>query len=86
MNTLLALNVDYLRPSRTIETILISNKISEKVVFVYNYEGNSFRVFDNVITLINFFESNLESKYHFNSEIELDKFLSTIELNNLNKK
>lgn len=80
MNSFHTINIDYLKPSKTIETILVSNKKSEKVVFVYNYEGVSFRVFDNIFSIVQFFNSNTESKHHFESENELDKFLSTIEL------
>lgn len=80
MNSFRAINTDYLKPSRTIETVLVSNKKLKKVLFVYNYEGNSFRVFDNTISLMEFFSSNTESKYNFDSENKLDEFLSTVEL------
>lgn len=80
MNSFYAINVDYLRSSRTIETIVVSNKKLKKVFFVYNYEGYSFRVFDTTTSLLDFFDSRIESKYHFDSEYKLDKFLSTIEL------
>ncbi len=81
MNTIRAINTDYLRPSRTIETLLVSSSNSEKVFFVYNYEGYSFRLFNSHLSLINFFKYNeSESDYHFDTETELDLFLSNIDL------
>ena len=81
MNTIRAINTDYLRPSRTIETLLVSSSNSEKVFFVYNYEGYSFRLFNSHLSLINFFKYNeSESDYRFDTETELDLFLSNIDL------
>lgn len=78
MNTFKALDVAYIRSSRTIETILISNGNNSKAFFVYNHEGNSFRVFEDHLDLIHFFQDKAESNYHFNTEIELDDFLSNV--------
>lgn len=78
MNEFEAIDVDYLRPSRTIETVLVTNKNIKKVFFVYNYEGYSFRVFENHLDLINFFQESAESDYHFDTEEELDHFLRSI--------
>ena len=55
MNYIKTLNTDYLRASRTIETVLVKSRKDETVVYVYNYEGYSFRVFNSTIKLINFF-------------------------------
>lgn len=75
--------MDYLRSSRTIETILVSNLVNEKVFFVYNYEGYSFRVFSSHSDLINFFQdNNLDSEFHFDTENELCLFLSKVDLKN----
>lgn len=76
MNSIRTINTAYIRPSRTIETILVSDKSIEKVVFVYNYEGNSFRVFLDRINLIDFFKSeDISEDIHFDNETELDLFL-----------
>lgn len=83
MNTIRAINTDYLRPSRTIETVLISNSKFEKVFFIYNYEGNSFRLFFSHSALIDFFENNNSKCYfHFATDDELDFFLRNINLSN----
>ncbi len=72
MNTFKAVHTEYLRSSRTIETVLVSNEEQSQVFFIYNYEGNSFRVFKNHLDLINFFQNKTESDFYFNTEIELD--------------
>lgn len=76
MNTIKVLNTSYLRPSRTIETVLVSNSQKEKIYFIYNYEGYSFRVFETHLKLLNFFQDKIESDYYFESEKDLDNFLS----------
>lgn len=80
MNNFQAINAEYLRASRTIETVLVTKENSSKVFFIYNYEGNSFRVFQSQMNLIHFFLNKTESDFHFNSEIELDHFLSEVNI------
>jgi hypothetical protein len=82
MNTFHTINTEYLRSSRTIETILVSRVNLSKVFFVYNYEGNSYRVFQNHLGLINFFQDKTECDFHFNKETELDHFLSQVDIIN----
>lgn len=79
MNTVRTINTDYLRSSRTVETLLVSNANSERVFFVYNYEGYSFRLFKSHLSLMKCFQDN-ESDFHFETEKELDLFLSNIDL------
>lgn len=78
MNAFECINVKYLHPSRTIETILVSNKFTSIIFYVYNYEGVSFRVFKSYSNLMNFFQDKKEEDYHFSTENELDKFLSEV--------
>lgn len=80
MNTFKAIHVEYLRSSRTIETVLVSNQELSQVFFIYNYEGNHFRVFKNHLDLINFFQDNAECDFEFGTEEELDLFLSDVKL------
>lgn len=82
MNTFQNINTDYIKSSRSIETVLVSNENLKKLFFIYNYEGNSFRVFENHLDLINFFQNKAECNFHFNSEIELDSFLSKVKIAN----
>lgn len=61
MNNVEIIEVNYLRPNRTVETILLtdlSDSSHQKVVYVYNYEGYHYRVFDNLIELTKFFNNN----------------------------
>ena len=80
MNTYRAINTFYLRPSRTIETILVSKGNVEKIFFVYNYEGWFFRVFENVLDLMNFFDDLFEPEAYFEDETELDNYLESTEI------
>ncbi|MDO6761062.1 hypothetical protein Q4566_12700 [Tamlana sp. 2_MG-2023] len=80
MNTFKALDVEYLRSSRTIETILVTNKNLSEIFFVYNYEGVSYRVFKTHLDLIHFFQDHTDNSIHFSTEDELDDFLSEVKL------
>ncbi len=80
MNNIQTINTAYIRTSRTIETVLVSKENLSKVFFIYNYEGYSFRVYENHLDLIHFFQNNIETDVHFNSEVELDNFLSEVKL------
>lgn len=80
MNTFLTINTEYLRASRTVETTLILKGNLSKVFFIYNHEGNSYRVFENHLGLINFFQNKAECDFHFNKDIELDHFLSQVKI------
>lgn len=79
MNSLQTLQtIYYSRASRTIETILVSNETKSKRFYVYNYEGYSFRVFETKKGVSDFFNLNIESKFHFDTENSLDNYLSNI--------
>lgn len=80
MNTIRVIETEYIRGSRTIETVLVSNDNSDKTFFVYNYEGVSLRVFEYLIDLMAFFQGKRESDYHFNSDNKLDEFLSEVKI------
>ncbi|WP_163517239.1 hypothetical protein [Gelidibacter japonicus] len=80
MNTFTSLHTEYLRSSRTNETVLVSNKNLSQVFFIYNYEGNSFRVFKNHLDLILFFQDKAEADYEFGTEEELDGFLGEVNI------
>jgi len=75
MNKIEVIQSDYLRASRTIETTRISNGTKSILIYVYNYEGNNFRLFNDTIELIDFFESNIEPELSFDKELELDNYL-----------
>ena len=82
MNNYQTIDVSYIRPSRTIETILLKNKTKERVLYVYNFEGWHYRIFKNIINIIDFFDDKFEPEISFESDKELDKFLENINLDN----
>lgn len=69
------IHTEYLTPSRTIETIEVGVKDRLKTVYVYNYEGYSFRLFTTEDSLKDFFSIGKEPDIHFSEEEELDDFL-----------
>lgn len=81
MNNIACIDVSYLRPSRTIETILLENSSKKRIVYVYNYEGWHFRFFNNIIEILNFFRDKFEPEISFETEEELDKYLENLDLN-----
>lgn len=81
MNNYSQIEVNYLRPSRTIETILLENSSKKRIVYVYNYEGWHFRVFNNIIQVLDFFDDKFEPEFSFEDEAELGKYLENLDLN-----
>jgi hypothetical protein len=77
MNKINQLEVTYLRPSRTIEELELSNNGSKETCFIYNYEGNLFYYFDSKVSLFAFFKQNDYSIIPFENETDLDQFLLT---------
>jgi hypothetical protein len=80
INHFIAEDVDYLRPDKTIETVMVSNEHRTQVYYVYNYQGLHFRVFPYITDLMEFFDKGTEPKYHFESDEELDAFFETMSL------
>jgi len=80
MNNFITTEIKYISPSRTIETIEVRNLRMQKRLYLYNYEGYSFRVFLEIESLINFFKGKCESDFYFDSENSLDNFLETISI------
>ena len=75
MITILNSHTHYLRPSRTIETLLITNGKRQKTVYVYNYEGYHFRVFFSIQQITAFFDGLFVPPVSFDDEMSLDDFL-----------
>ncbi|RAI93848.1 hypothetical protein LV83_00754 [Algoriphagus yeomjeoni] len=79
-NAIVFCQSDYLRSSRTIETVILSKGTRERALFIYNYEGYSFRVFEDILALILFFETGVDRSIHFDSEVGLDGFLERVSI------
>lgn len=80
MNKFISLNTQYLSSSKTIETVEVSNSKTKKIFYIYNYNGYSFRIFNNVLDIIQFFEIESKDFFHFNTEEELDNYFSKLVL------
>ena len=78
MNNFKAIDVFYIRSNRTIEIILVSNEQKERVFFVYNYEGCYFRVFMDILDLLNFFDNVSDVEFVYDDEEKLDKYFETV--------
>jgi len=76
------LYVDYIKPSRSIETYMLSNGKCFCIVYIYNYDGRHFRVFGSILSLIGFFNGENQGDYNFEDEDELDNFLENYPINN----
>jgi hypothetical protein len=75
MNKIIPFSTVYLSPSRTIEILNLVKFEGINQIYIYNYEGKHFRVFENLIGLIQFFELRIEPPVSFHSELDLDDFL-----------
>ncbi len=77
MNTIRLLKTIYLRPSRTIDIILLSNPIHNrtKIVYIYNYEGTHYRLFSCKRKVRDFFNNMDDDSVHFLKEQRADKYL-----------
>jgi hypothetical protein len=80
MNHFTAEDGAYLRPDKTIETVIVTNSHRTQVYYVYNYQGVSFRVFPYLTDLLNFFKEGTEPQYHFETDEALDAFFEGVSL------
>lgn len=80
MNKIELLQTNYIRSNRTIDTVSLTDLKSndrQTVVYIYNYEGYHFRIFENIFEISNFL-LNEEHKIieDFDSEDNCYKYLS----------
>ena len=64
----------YFRADRSIDTLIIN----EEVYYVYNYEGWHFRLFNEVVEVIAFFNGEKSHFVEFETEEELDNYIENI--------
>lgn len=84
MNNIKTLQVNEIKyASRTLETILLINpKKQEKVVYLFNYEGVSFSIFENVFEVANYFcGRDFQVLKEYSHERWVDNFLEKYEFN-----
>lgn len=83
MSNFSVIQAEYLRSDKTIETILITDKKYSKLIYVYNYEGVCFRVFNEILELSKCLQGisyNLLAEC--TTENELDDFLQHLQVDN----
>lgn len=80
MNTFQSIDVSYLHSNRTVETILLKNSRSEKTLYVYNYEGWHFRIFESIGDVLSFFNEEFVPTLSFENEKELETYLTNVDL------
>ena len=78
MNQIRALATEYIKPSTTIEVILVSTQTKGRVFYVYNYEGYHYRLFENILDLIAFFEGENPPYLEFNTDVEINRYLEAV--------
>lgn len=69
----------YITPNRTLETLSVDG--SDTYLYVYNYKGVHFRLFMDIVELVQFFQLGTEPKYDFSEEGELDLFIEDYKKN-----
>ena len=76
MNTIQTVQVDYINyASRTLETIILTNEeMSQKVVYLYNHDGQSFRIFENLLEVANYLHNQ---PYKVLKEYAQERFVDT---------
>lgn len=65
----------YISSNKTIETISISNGEKKRNLYVYNYKGVSYRVFESKEKMDRFWKGQGDEDLHFETEQELDEWL-----------
>lgn len=78
MNTLIQNNCEYIIPNKTVETISISSQDNELVVYIYNYKGQSFRLFKSKESFNGFWKGLNSEDLYFDSEMDLDDWLQNV--------
>lgn len=78
MNFIYQIDQEYFSPNKTIEKLAVSSNKGENVFYVYNYKGNSFRVFRSKEELNGFWNGITEEYQHFQTEHELDEWLNSL--------
>ena len=70
----------YLSSNKTVETISISSQNNEILVYIYNFKGQSFRLFKSIESLHGFWKGLNNEDMHFENEIDLDYWLLNVSI------
>jgi hypothetical protein len=83
MNTLETLHTQYIRfANRSLETVKVVSEIGhEKTLWIYNFEGVHFRVFEAELDAWKLIDNHGDRSIRdFDTEADLDRFLITLEI------
>lgn len=75
MNDIRILKTIEIRASRTFDIVLISSKNVNDILYIYNYEGIHYRLFDCKIEVRKFFNCENAVFLEFSDDESLDNFL-----------
>lgn len=79
MNLICQIDQTYLNPNKSIEKLSVSNCQGVRLLYIYNYKGNSFRIFRSEKELDDFWNGESEEYLHFQTEKELDEWLNNVD-------
>jgi len=80
MNNINIFKTFEIRASRTLDVISISNANKQKLLYLYNYEGIHYRLFDCKIEVRKFFKSENATFLEFENDEMLDSYLLNYQL------
>jgi hypothetical protein len=75
MNQINQVSCEYIAPNKTIETIELYRGSYRRTIWIYNYKGFSYNVFETKRNLTEFLKEPQQPDAHFNTEKELDEWL-----------
>ncbi len=75
MNEIWAVKTIYVRSSRTLEFITVTNGQGTRIFYLYNYECFHYRLFDSKIEVRKFFNCEDAQFLEFSDEDVLDSYL-----------
>jgi len=75
MNKISEINIEYVRPMRSIETYELISMNEKEICYIYNYENTYFRYFKTIVSLLNYLKDRIEPKITFKEKEELLDFL-----------
>ena len=80
MNNVKTIENNYLWPNISTETVLISNRQSSKILYLLNYKGISYRIFQTKTDLDKCVEGKYVEGWNFQSDEEVDSFLFNLHI------
>ena len=80
MNAINQIDIQYLRSSRTLEVLLVSNGSKKRTFYLYNYEGFHFRLFETLSNFVGFLKNESMNCLEFNDDYEVEKYLEVFDL------